>query len=110
PGSYGLSGWWIYPLKFEPESAAFAGLRFDADCAVHALGGFADEGEADAGAFVALVELLEHAENALLIFGGDADPVIFEPEADEAAVRFRRDAHVRDFPRLNEFDGVGQEV
>src|SRR6185436_8357761 len=92
-------------LEFQPKAAAFTWFGFDADLAAHALSGFADEGQADAGAFIALVELLEHAEDALLIFAGDADAVIFEPEANVTSARFRRHVHTRDCSRFNEFDG-----
>jgi len=40
--------------------------------AAHALGGFAYEGQADAGSFGAFVELLEHLKDAVLIFRRDA--------------------------------------
>src|SRR5437867_121117 len=69
-------------FKLQPEPAAFSRLRLDADISAHALGCFADKGKTDAGAFIALVELLEHVENPVLVFRRDADAVVLEPEAD----------------------------
>ena len=69
-------------FEFEPETTAFARLGLDADFTIHALDGFADKGEANTGAFIALVELLEHVEDTLLILCRDANAVVFKPETD----------------------------
>ena len=98
----------IRALKFQPEAAALARLGLDSNFAAHALGGFADESQTDAGAFTAFVELLEHIEDAFLVFFRNPDAVIFKPEADEVAACFRPDTHVRDFPGLDEFDRIAQ--
>src|SRR5882672_605410 len=74
-------------FKFQPEATAHSRLGFKPDFAAHTLSGFAYERKADASAVVALVESLEHAENALLVFSRDADAIIFEPEADRRIVR-----------------------
>lgn len=56
----------------------------DANGTMHALGGFADNGEANAGAnvIVAAMEALEHFEESGLDSGVDADAVVFDPKAD----------------------------
>ena len=66
----------------DPKAAAFAGLGFDADLAAHALDGFADDSEADAGAFVFLIwiEALEHHEYAFLGLSANADARVLEPK------------------------------
>ena len=60
-------------------------LGLHTDLAAHALGCPAYERQTDAGALVAPVELLEHAEDAVLMFWRDADTVIFEPETDDTS-------------------------
>src|SRR5690349_19298732 len=100
--------WWICPFKFQPEAAAFARLGLNADTAFHAFGSLADEGQADAGAFVAPVELLEHAEDAFVIFLRDADAVVLEPDKDQIASQFRTDADARDLTGFDKLDGVDQ--
>src|SRR6266436_4307057 len=97
-------------LEIQPEAAAFAWRGLNPDFALHAFGGFANEGKADAGAFVTLVELLEHTENSILIFLRNPDAVVFKPETDDIAARFRPDTRMRNFTGLNEFDRVGQQI
>jgi hypothetical protein len=78
----------------------------------------ADEGEADAGAFVVTFEAFEHVEDAVLAGGVDANAVILEPEADGAAGGagavfvdgLGPDADLREDTRGDEFDGVVEEV
>ncbi len=69
-------------MKFDPEAAALTRSRLQAHSATHALDDFADEGKADAGAFVIFAEALEHLPNFIVIFGGDADAVIGDGEPD----------------------------
>jgi len=71
-------------FEVEPETAAFAGSGFNAGAAAHALGGFADEGQANSSALVTFIELLEHFKNTLLVLRRDANAVVLEPEAHEA--------------------------
>src|ERR1043166_2201835 len=83
-----LPDWGVRRIELQPEAAAFAWSGLDADFAAHTLGGFAHESQPDAGPLVAFVELLEHAENALLIFPRYADALVFDPEAHPVAPRF----------------------
>jgi len=50
-------------VQVEPEATAFAFVGFDSRLATHAVHDFADEGEADAGALVAVVPTREHVED-----------------------------------------------
>ena len=49
----------LYPGQFDPKLAAFGRLGFQPDAAAHAFGGAADNGQADAVAFVTIVGPLE---------------------------------------------------
>src|SRR4051812_36585838 len=62
----------------EAEGGAVARLRLDPDPAAVALDDLAAERQADAGAgvLVAGVQALEHAEDALVVLGRDADAVV----------------------------------
>lgn len=97
--------------KIDPEAAAFAGFRFDANAAAHAFNTFAHDGEADTGAVVAsTVEPFEDAENALFILRGNADAVVFDPNAGGTVLDFGADADVRNFAFFDEFEGVAEEI
>ena len=73
--------------EVEPEAAAGFAVGFNADFAGHFFDGFADDGKADAGAFIFGfgMDTLEHLEDAVLMFWFDADAIIFEPNANAAA-------------------------
>src|SRR5437667_6490962 len=96
--------------EFQPEPAAPVGLRLDPDLAVHALGGFAHESQADAGAFIAFVQFLEHGKDTFVMFRRDTDAVIFEPETQEVAARFGPDSDFGYDARFDEFDCVDEQV
>ena len=72
-------------LQFDPEAAAVAGLGLDADLAVHSVHHLADQGKTDAGPLVALVKLLEHLPDFVVVSLLDADAFIFEPDANQVA-------------------------
>src|ERR1700722_4621532 len=80
-----------------PKTAAFAGLGFHARSSAHTGGGLADDSQADAGSRIVLFvsNALEHAENAALIFGRDANAVVLDPNANVVAGGFRPHAHIR---------------
>src|ERR1043166_9361026 len=72
-----------YLLQLNPEFAALAERGLDANFGAHPFGGFADDGETDAGALVFRVGMnpFEQTKDSLLILRGNADPVVFEPKA-----------------------------
>src|SRR5262245_54321849 len=98
--------------QFDPEAAAPAWFGFDPDFAGHAFGPFAHEGEADAGAGVGIVavQTLEQFENFILMLRGDADAVVLDAKLDAAGLLLRPDAHIGFFGRVDEFEGIGDEV
>src|SRR3954469_14970908 len=98
--------------KFDPKGAAIAGRRFDADRAIHALGGFLHQRQADAGAGVGFdaMEPFENPKNSLLMFAWNADAIVAHPNAHRFATLL---AIHGDFWRAfvrHEFHGVVQQI
>lgn len=101
------SGFW----EFYPKAAALAGGGFKAELAAHAGNRFTDDGQAGAGAVVgAAVQAFKEAKDALVVFGGDADAVVFEPEADGVGVGFGAEADMGTLAGGDEAEGIAQEV
>ena len=71
--------------KFEPETAALAGRRFEAEFTLEAFDAFADKSETDAGSRIGMrrVEAFEEAEDFLVVVRMDANAVVFDGDADE---------------------------
>src|SRR5690349_3498839 len=71
-------------VETQPEAATFAKFRSQADGATHALDGFADDGESNAGAFIlfAGMDAAENLENVLKVFRRYADAVVLEQDFD----------------------------
>src|SRR5262249_24570336 len=92
--------------------AAGAGDRGEADAAAHAFDAFLDDGEADAGAWIlGGVQALKDLEDALVEFGGNADAVGLDPDADHAAGKIlRAQPYLRGLAGLDELEGVADEV
>ena len=69
--------------KLEPETTAFAGFGFDPHVSPHSLGGFLDNGKADARAGISFVsiETFEEAENPIAVLGLDADAIVLDANA-----------------------------
>ena len=78
-------------LQFYTETTTLAWLRIEANLAAHALDGFLDDGQADAGwwLFALAVHALEHFEHSSLRLFWDADAVVFNPNADRRIFDFR---------------------
>src|SRR5580692_6569028 len=78
--------------QLNPKSAPFAQLRLESKLGAHAFRGFPNDGEADARSLVVAggVDPLEHPENPVVVFRGDADPVIFHPNPNGAVGMVRR--------------------
>ena len=74
--------------QLNPEAAARTGSRFDANAATHSLDAFAHDGQADARARIRVraVKPFEHSKNAFMIFGLDADTVVFNPQPHKFAI------------------------
>src|SRR5437899_11495851 len=84
------SGWLLSFLgarQLQPERASFARFRFDSHAASHTLGGLLYDGQTNARAFVFVVEALKDLENPFLRLLFDADPIVFEKQADAAIMR-----------------------
>src|SRR4051794_16369419 len=96
--------------QFDPEPAAFAWLGFNADFAAHALCDFARNGEANAGAFVPIIELLEHPKETFLRVLGNPDSVILNPNAADTVAELCPDADLWLDPRCNELHGIAEQV
>src|ERR1041385_2424726 len=100
-------------LQLNPKVAAFLELRVETDLRVHAFDGLAHDGQANARSLVSRGRMnsLEEAENALVIFGSDADAVVLKPHADRSVThRLRGNLEVWSGSGENEFYGVAQEV
>src|SRR5437879_6485534 len=109
--------------QFEPKAAALAESGFDADAPAHALDSFLDNREADARAAISVaVEAEKETENLLLVFGSDADAVVFDPDADPGALvclvshsmgegnLLRPDTDERGHVWSGKFQGIAQQV
>lgn len=97
--------------EFDPEAAAVIGLRLDAGEAAHAFDAFADDGKADAGAWVArAVQAFEYAEDAFVLVRGDANAVVLEPEASFREVGIGPELEVWLAAGRDEFEAVGEKV
>src|SRR5439155_17960529 len=80
--------------------------------ASHALDAFPDNGQADAGTGILLrtMEALENPENALLMFAGDADSVVLNPEADGVGVFFGPNPNAGSDPGFDELESIGNQI
>src|ERR1041384_1595253 len=96
----------------QPEAAALAEFRKDADFSAHAFGCTLYNGQAHAGAFVfpGRVEALKHQEHAALRFGWDAYAVVLKPCPDLAIVTLRPYSHARNSSLFDEFQRIADEV
>ena len=56
------------------------------------------------------IEALKDPKNAFVELGVDADPIVVNPDTTTLAVRFRADPDIRPLSRLDELDGVGEEI
>src|SRR5690242_16860233 len=65
--------------------------------------------DAGAGIFVAIVQALEHEEDALAVLRIEPDAVVRDAERPRAAVLARRDVHARGFGAA-ELERVGDQV
>ena len=72
--------------KFDPEAAALVRLGLEAGAATHAFGASVHQGQSHAGprVFFRTVETLEEAENLFMIFAGNANAVVLDPDSSEA--------------------------
>src|SRR6185369_13098408 len=81
-------------FEFNPETASLAFDGLDANAAAHTLDALADQGQADARATKALgVQTREQVPDLFPVARGDADAVIFDPDA-HATVGAGFGAHV----------------
>src|SRR4051812_32859111 len=73
--------------QVDPEAGTLSDCGFDANTALHAGDPAPDQREADAGPgnFVS-VKALEDAEDSFVMFGSDADAVVFDPDSKILAV------------------------
>jgi hypothetical protein len=94
--------------KFDPKTTALVRPGFEARFAFHALGSFANDGEADAHAriFVTNVEALKDPEQPGQVPGIDANALVSHFNPDEAVrlLSFERDT--RGAALGNKFEGV----
>ena len=101
----------------DDEGRADAGFALDLDVALHGLGQTAHDGEAETGAAEAArgraVGLHEGLEQALALFGGEADAAVGDADAQPdivAAVIGQALQREPDRARFGELDGVAQQV
>src|SRR6185436_10554213 len=99
-------------LEFDPETTALAGSGFDAHFPAHALGGAADNREAEAAAFVTagVAQALKHLEQVVLFAFGDANAVVFDPDAQEKAARFGTQHDLWRSIRHDVLNGIAEEI
>src|SRR5579859_6905546 len=95
-------------LKLDPEPASLTEGAFHSGPASHALHGSRHNGQSDACARILfrLVEPFEHLENACVILGGDADAVVFYPEAQAGVALLGSEPDFRADTGDREFKGV----
>src|SRR5881394_66408 len=98
--------------QLDPEAAALAVRGLDAHHAVHALDRALHHRQPDAGAGVlrAMVEALERHEDALVVFGRDADPVVLAPQPYAFAATLRTHRDLRAAVGRDELDRVHDQV
>src|SRR5947208_1352106 len=87
--------------QLDPKSTTVPGLGFDTYSAAHSFGNLAHNGQADASAFVLVVQFREHAEQALLGGAGNSNPIVLNAYANEIARGFSPDANRRPDPCWN---------
>jgi hypothetical protein len=100
------------PRKFEPKLAALAQGGFNTNFATHPLGGLLDNSQSNPSAVIILMRVhpLKNSENSPMVFNRDADPVVFKAKA-KAVFRFLSPhANARMMARLDELDGIGQQI
>src|SRR3981081_1494665 len=98
--------------EVQPKAAAGDSVGLDTDGSAHFFGGLSDDGEADAGTLIALllVDALEHAKEAVLVFGLDADAIILDPQATRAVVCLGPNVEAGQGAAGDELDAVGEKV
>src|SRR6185503_2408979 len=69
--------------QFDPKAAAFANFGINADATAHSFGAFAHDGQSYPCAHIrrTAVQPLEQTKNATLVFGGDSNAIVFDPNA-----------------------------
>src|SRR5882757_5220088 len=87
-------------------------IRFDADRTAHFFDRLPDNGEPNASTLVLIVLVypFEHAEQAGMILGLDADAIVFNPEPDFVATFLRPNLDFRRRSRRYKFLGVVEQI
>src|SRR5258705_3944639 len=98
--------------QLDPEAAANVGLRLNTPASAEAFHGFGNDGESHTSPRVlgARVKFFEHAKNPLLIFGRNADAIIFNPDPHLFAFGFPVNINPGCDAGPGEFQRVGKEL
>ena len=75
---------------------------------MHSFHGLGDDSQADArsGASLGRVQALEDSKNPLVMFSGDANPVVLDPNPDRVFPSLRPDPNARNHARSRELQGI----
>src|SRR6185369_4854159 len=96
--------------EFDPKSTASAGLRLNPDISAHALSNLANNRQADARAFILVVELLEHAEEARLRMLWNANAVVLNEDSSHRSVSIGPDPDARLDTGSDKFYGIPHQI
>src|SRR5947207_8889632 len=82
--------------QINPKATAFPELRFQADAAAHPFDGFSDDGQPDSGPgiFFNAMEAFEEVEDSVMMFGRDADAIVFDVDPNQPRSLFGPNDHL----------------
>src|SRR3954469_1386550 len=104
------TAWLLDPLEFQPEFASLPQFRFHSCVAAQPFNTFAHDRQPNSRSFVIITDPFEHSKNALVVFGGDTDPIILNPDS-HARVLFKCvDSDTWPNARWDEFHSVHQKI
>src|SRR2546423_1010482 len=98
--------------QIDPEAAATDAVRFKAGFSAHSFDRLFDDGQADACAAVLIVLMnpFEHSEQPGLVFGFDANAIVFDPQTNLVLAELGPNLEFRDSSRDHELNAIGEEI